>query len=81
MTQTSIKPQLTSEQRIAALETALETLSVIALDSLRAEYQLCNLVGSLMPKSNIKDRAAQLKTHADTVKGLISQFELKDIPF
>jgi hypothetical protein len=76
-----MKEPRTTPEHIADLEAAVLTLSVIALDSLRANYQLCLAVGALLPESSIKGRAAQLKAHADTVKRLIAEFELKELPF
>ncbi len=79
--QSLISSTLTYPERVDHLESALQTLAVIALDSLRAEYQLCLAVASLVPGSNIGGRASQLQGHANTVKDLISQLERKDIPF
>jgi hypothetical protein len=76
-----LKDKRTTIERLDDLEAALLTISVIALDSLRANYQLCQAVGSLLPESSIKGRAAQLKAHADTVKRLIAELELKEFPF
>ena len=76
-----LKDKRTTIERLDDLEAALLTISVIALDSLRANYQLCQAVGSLLPESSIKGRAAQLQGHADTVKRLIAELEIKDIPF
>jgi hypothetical protein len=73
--------ELTYPERVDVLESAVKQLSIVALDLLRTNYQLCNLVGDLQPGSNVKQRMAQLKSHSKAIQDLIVQFEIKDIPF